>query len=97
MSTNRNVKLEKVEKMERTKADNLELIYVDKMTSLAIGANVSRIGLGLEDPHKETIEEKYTLVIPTSSLFELVEVVQQSLKSPELKASLSSEIERLFK
>ncbi|PVZ90095.1 hypothetical protein C9426_01580 [Serratia sp. S1B] len=89
-----NFKLEKVEKMELSRAEDHQTIYVDKLSSLAIGPNVSRLGLGLEDPQSAKLIEKYTLIIPTASVLEMIEVLSKTLSNVDLKDNLLLEIEK---
>ena len=93
MST-KNIKLEQVKNLEHTKDSNHQTIYADKLSSLAMGANVARLTFGLEEPHLKKLNEKLTLILPTASMLEMIEVLTQSLDNPALKSNLLEEIER---
>lgn len=93
MST-KNIKLEKVGALEHIKDESHQTIYADKLSSLAMGANVSRLTFGLEEPHLQKLNEKLTLILPTASVIELVEILTQSIQNPKLKTNLLNEIEK---
>ena len=93
--SNKNIKLEKVESLQHIKDPDHQTIYVDKLSSLAMGANVARLSFGLEEPHLQKLNEKLTLIMPTASLLEMIEILTQSLENPGLKSNLLQEIERL--
>lgn len=92
--SNKNIKVEKVVDVQAFKDDNHEFFYVDKLSSLAMGVSVSRLGFGIEEPHKKRVNEKYTMIIPTTSLIEMIEVLTQSLANKELKDNLIKEIDK---
>lgn len=92
--SNKNIKLEKVENLQHIKDPDHQTIYVDKLSSLAMGANVARLSFGLEEPHLQKLNEKLTLIMPTASLLEMIEILTQSLENPGLKSNLLQEIER---
>ena len=92
--SNKNIKVEKVNEVQTYKDENYETIYVDKLSSLAMGVSVSRLGFGIEEPHKKKVNEKYTMIIPTTSLIEMIEVLTQSLANQDLKDNLIQEIEK---
>ena len=92
--SNKNIKVEKVVDVQASKDDNHEFIYVDKLSSLAMGVSVSRLGFGIDEPHKKRVNEKYTMIIPTTSLIEMIEVLTQSLANKELKDNLIKEIDK---
>lgn len=92
--SNKNIKVEKVANMQHSKDENHQTIYVDKLSSLAMGVNVSRLGFGLEEPHQKKLNEQYTIIIPTASLIEMMEVLTQSLENQDLRDNLIQEIEK---
>lgn len=92
--SNKNIKLEKVENLQHIKDPDHQTIYVDKLSSLAMGANVARLSFGLEEPHLQKLNEKLTLIMPTASLLEMIEILTQSLENPGLKSNLLQEIDR---
>lgn len=92
--SNKNLKVEKVENVQPTRDEGHSTIYVDKLSSLAMGPNVTRLGLGLEEPHLQQFKEKYTLIMPTASVIEMIEILTQSLKNPSLKDSILKDIEK---
>lgn len=93
MST-KNIKLEKVENLQHIKDLDHQTIYIDKLSSLAMGANVARLSFGLEEPHLQKLNEKLTIIMPTASLLEMIEILTQSLENPALKSNLLQEIDR---
>lgn len=92
--SNKNIKVEKVVDVQASKDDSHEFFYVDKLSSLAMGVSVSRLGFGIDEPHKKRVNEKYTMIIPTTSLIEMIEVLTQSLANKELKDNLIKEIDK---
>lgn len=92
--SNKNIKLEKVENLQHTKDVNHQTIYADKLSSLAMGANVCRLSFGLEEPHLQKLSENLTLIMPTASVIEMIEILTQSLENPALKSNLLQEIEK---
>jgi len=92
--SSKNIKLEKVENLQHKKGIDHQTIYADKMSSLAMGANVARLTFGLEEPHLQQLNEKLTLIMPTASLLEMIEILTQSLDNPALKSNLLQEIEK---
>lgn len=91
--SNNKLSITKHESYKLIRHENFKQIYADKMSSLAIGPNVARIGLGVEDPALGQLLEEHILIMPTSSLIELIEVISQSLDNPDLKNGLLHEIE----
>ncbi len=61
---------------------DLQIVYADRVIEVGVGPSVSRLTLGLESgPNKFTPVAR--LIMPTSALFEAVEVISQTMIAKE--------------
>jgi hypothetical protein len=68
-----------------------DLIYVDKVMGVGLGAGVSKIILGLEDENG-VASPGVTLVLPTQALLELVELIDKTVRDNDaLKTALTEQ------
>lgn len=91
---NHNMKYKSGEDFKLVRDEKHENKYIDKVTSLAVGPSVSKIGFGFEDPHGGKIMETLTLTMPTTTIMDIVEIINQTLKDEKAKIGLSKEIDK---
>ncbi|ESK41231.1 hypothetical protein P256_00220 [Acinetobacter nectaris CIP 110549] len=101
MSTNTHKKVINLEPVgpitEKTKGDNYQTHYFDKMSSFAIGSDTARIGFGTQEHNTGKLVESQTVILPLKSLIELYNFLEETLKNPDLQNKIQADRDNLFK